>query len=472
MNRKQSNIPSIVLIGIFCFKALSLSAQERHNVSASDTLQATLDRAVSPEYITGDEDFALIKDRLSCIEKQIPLHYNEKVHAFVNYFVNKDRAYLKTILNRKHLYFPIFEYYLEKYNLPDELKYLSIIESGLNPKAVSRARAVGLWQFMPRTGKYYKLNQDWYIDDRMDPHKSTEAACRYLKMLYNMFGDWELALAAYNSGPGNIRKAIRRSGYKETFWEIYPNLLRETRSYLPQFVAIVYAMNYAEEHNFIIEDEHTAYLWKTDTVRLSQYLHLGALADELNVCQGDMLRLNPSVKRGVVPDKAKGFALRIPVDAYMDFILRRDTILSIAGNVGKAEMEKQARNAIGSTYGRDKIVHRVRSGDVLGKIAERYHVRVADIRRWNHLRGNTIRIGQRLNIWRNGKSPSSTVARVSKDKAPQTLPLGGAKIYFVQPGDTLWDISRKYQGLSIEKIKALNNLKGNKIKPGQKLILG
>ncbi|MEJ2003903.1 MAG: lytic transglycosylase domain-containing protein [Cyclobacteriaceae bacterium] len=218
------------------------------------------------EYIPAEANYDLIEDRVSCIESEIPLNYNERVHAFVNYFAVKDRDYMRMILRRKEKFFPLFEKYLKKYGLPDELKYLSIVESGLNPTAISPARAVGLWQFMPTTGRYFGLYQDWFVDERMDPEKSTEAACKYLKQLYGMFGDWELAISAYNTGPGNVRKAIRRSGYKKTFWEIYPWLHRETRSYLPQFVAIIYVMNYADVHNFIVNDEE--YEMETDTLTL------------------------------------------------------------------------------------------------------------------------------------------------------------------------------------------------------------
>jgi len=417
------------------------------------------------EHIPADADFDLIADRLSCIENTIPLNYNERVHAFVNYFAVKDREYTKMIIRRKNIYFPIFEKYLKKYDLPEELKYLSIIESGLNPQAVSPARAVGLWQFMSRTGSYFDLHQDWYIDERMDPEKSTEAACRYLKQLYNMFGDWELAISAYNTGPGNIRKAIRRSGYKRSFWDIYPYLYRETRSYLPQFVAMIYVLNYADVHNFT--DDESQYAIKTDTLVVKNYLHLETLANQLNLCNDELLKLNSGLKRGVIPENSKGVALNIPLDIKDEINQKRSVILDSASKVGKDKLEYLARNSVGSTYGRKKVIHTVSRGDVIGIIAETYKVRIADIKRWNNLRGNTIRIGQRLSIWMQpGVSPTYTRA------TPKTTILpDGTKSYVVQPGDTLWDISRKFDGLSIEKLKTLNKLKSNSIKPGQTLVL-
>lgn len=438
----------------------------------TDSLTAEQDSSVSYFIPTSDYehipdvDFELVRDRLSCLENEVPLNYTTKVHAFVNYFAVKDRAYTHLMLQRKNKYFPLFEKYLKKYGLPDELKYLAIIESGLNPKAVSRARAVGLWQFMSYTGKTYDLQHDWYIDERMNPEKSTEAACRFLKQLYNMFGNWELAIAAYNTGPGNVRKAIRRSGYKKTFWEIYPHLYRETRSYLPQFVAILYVFNYAEEHNFLTDNME--YAMEYDTVRTHSYVHLETLAHQLSLCKEDIEKLNPQLKRGAIPEITSGYAFKIPKDAKELLESNRTTILDSASKTGKKHLERLAKNSAGSTYNRDKIVYRVRSGDVLGTIAERYKVRITDIKRWNNLRGNTIRIGQRLNIW---LKPGANQAVARKATSPIIQRINGTKTYVVQPGDTLWDISRKFQGLSIEKLKKMNHLQTNKIKPGQQLII-
>ena len=266
------------------------------------------------------------------------------------------------VIRRKRLYFPVFEKYLSHYGLPDELKYLSIIESGLNPKAISRARAVGLWQFMYATGRHYNLKADWYIDERMDPEKSTDAACRYLRDLYGMFNDWELALAAYNAGPGNVKKAIRRSGYKKTFWEIYPHLPRETRSYVPQFVAMIYTMNYLEEHNFI--DAENEMPMPYDTLHVNSYLHLETFANLTGVCLEDIQKLNPSILRNALPDATKTHVLKIPSIAIEQLQENRLAILDSASKVGKKELEVLARNTEGSTYGRDRIIYRVAMGSL------------------------------------------------------------------------------------------------------------
>ena len=195
----------------------TIAEEVESEILAGDTLSNPL-LFVLPmpyEYIPAEESPELVADRLSCLQQTIPLQYNSNVHGFINYFTIRNREYTRLMLRRKDLYFPLFEKYLRQYNLPDELKYLSIIESGLNPRAVSRASAVGLWQFMSYTGRYFGLQNDWYFDDRMDPEKSTEAACKYLSQLFTLFNSWDLALAAYNSGPGTVKRAIRKSGYKK-----------------------------------------------------------------------------------------------------------------------------------------------------------------------------------------------------------------------------------------------------------------
>ncbi len=425
------------------------------------------------EYIPGDDDPLIIGDRLSCIEQRIPLVYNDKIHAFINYFTVRDREYTRLMMRRKNLYFPLFEKYLAKYDLPDELKYLAIIESGLNPKAISRARAVGLWQFMSATGRYYGLNNNWYIDERMDPEKATDAACRYLRDLHRMFNDWELALAAYNTGPGNVRKAIRRSGNKKSFWEIYPFLPRETRSYVPQFVAMIYTMNHLEEHNFFDEGEEM--LVRSDTLHVRKFVNFETLASLTGTCVEDLQKLNPSVQHNAIPDMEKTWVMRIPVTAKEQLTDNRVAILDSASRTGRKELEVLAKAMQGGTYGRERIVYKVRSGDVLGSIAMRHKVKVSEIKQWNNLRSDVIRSGQRLNIWVKG-DPALAVAKKTSTTAPPvatiaTTNVQGQKTYTVQPGDTLWDISRKFDGLTIEKIKSLNKLPDNKIRAGQMLVV-
>jgi membrane-bound lytic murein transglycosylase D len=408
----------------------------------------------------------LIADRLSCLEKEIKLTYNKKIRGFIDYFTVKNRNYVMVMERRRNVYFPIFEEALKRNNMPDELKYLSIVESGLNPKAYSRAGASGLWQFMPPTGRMYGLHQDQFIDERMDPYQSTEAACKYLRELYNIFHDWEMALASYNCGPGNVRRAIRKSGYKDGFWQIYNYLPAETRGYVPQFVAVVYAMNHLADHN--IYTDSLEYPIAFDTIRVNQYVNLDALCSNLTISKDDFQKLNPALKKNIVPDNLN-YAIRIPSDKLEMFTLNRASIMdSCKVKAEDITIAMKAPDNTGST-GKNKTIYVVKRGDVLGKIADRNHVSLSNLRKWNNIRGNTIRSGQRLVIYKNGGASSDNTKKLAKVSAAKakTLP----HVHYVQPGDTLWTISRKYNGISVEKIKKLNHLKGNEIKPGMKLVL-
>ncbi len=462
---KGMNIGLVLAVLLFYITYPKTSAASHGDGEDGDSLNTV---EIAFDFIP-DATYDQIEERLSQLSTQIPLNYNTKVKSFIDYFTVRNRDYTKKVLKKSTYFFPIFEEILAEYGLPDELKYLSIVESGLVATAQSRAAAVGLWQFVYYTGRSYGLHADWYIDERMDPHKSTIAAARHLKSLYEIYKDWELALAAYNCGGGNVNKAIRRSG-KRTFWEIYPYLPRETRSYVPQFVAIVYAFNYAEEHNLIIDERDFEYAMVSDTIMVKQFTNLATVANLIDVCNEELELLNPAIKRKAIPDSKKFFVLRLPADKMEYFQLNRDYILDSASQSGKQELEQLAKTAVGGTYGKDKVIHRVSSGDVLGTIAQQYKVSVADVKKWNNLYSNTIRVGQKLDIW---MIPGSYQASASTPKpAPQNVVINGAKYHVVQPGDTLWQISKTYDNISIEQIKKWNNLKTNEIKPGQKLVVG
>jgi membrane-bound lytic murein transglycosylase D len=435
------------------------------NQSIYDSLQTYfIELPRDLEYIPGEDPPALIRKRLNDLQNSIPLTYHDRVHSFINYFTVRNREYTRMIIRRRDLYFPVFEKYLRMYNLPDELKYLSIIESGLNPLAVSRAHAVGLWQFIYQTGRHYGLHVSWYEDQRMDPELATDAACRYLRDLYNLFNDWELALAAYNAGPGNVKKAIRRSGYKKTFWEIYPYLPRETRSYVPQFVAMVYTMNHLAEHNFM--DEEREILPPFDTLHVNRPFHFETLASLTGGCLEDLQRLNPSYIRSILPETGKTFVLRIPRYMYHNLLLSRNSILDSVYKAGSTHIGSLAYHTAAGTQSKERIVHIVRSGETLSSLALRYRVRVADIQEWNNLQGTTIREGQRLTLW-------AGLPQASPVKNPASLPQFSLsdKTYTVQEGDTLWSITRKYEGLTVERIKQLNKLSDTRIYPGQVLVI-
>jgi membrane-bound lytic murein transglycosylase D len=388
------------------------------------------------DFIPADETPELIADRLGCLQQTIELPYNSKVHAFIDYFTVRDRDYTKMVMRRRDLYFPLFEKKLKEYNLPDELKYLSIIESGLNPRAVSMARAVGLWQFMSGTGKYFGLHNDWFMDDRMDPEKATDAACRYLSQLYSIFHNWHLALAAYNSGPGTVRWAVRRSGYKKTFWEIYPFLPRETRSYVPQYIAMIYAVNYADEHNIHVDEREETLPY--DTISLNRFFHLDTFAKLTGTCVEDLQMLNPHFKRSAVPEDGKLRTIKVPKSAKDVLTLNRKIILDSAAT-GKKELEALAKSTSDYAYGRDRNVYTVRNGDVLGTIAHRFGVSIRNLREWNNLRGNLIRVGQRLIIWANSSvKVNQPTFNTSSVQYPED-----SKTRVVQPGDAQGDVSKR-----------------------------
>ena len=412
------------------------------------------------EYVPGDETPELISTRLSCIQQTIPLKNNKTVHGFIQYFTVRDREYSKAMLRKKDLYFPLFEKYLAQYNLPDELKYLSVIESGLNPRAISPAKAVGLWQFMQYTGKHYGLNTDWYWDDRMDPEKSTEAACKLLSDLYKMFKNWELALAAYNSGPGTVMRANRKSGYKNDFWEVYSFLPRETRSYVPQFIAIIYTMKYAEEHNLF--EPFTEAFPATDTIHVNSFLNMETLGNLTGTCMDELHFLNPALKTKAIPANGKSHIIKLPLLAKQALLNNPKFILDSARKSGKKDFEILMANK--SDDGKEMITCLVKSGDGLGIISSRYNVSQADLRKWNNLSSSgMIHPGQRLKIWTKSSSVSISKKQVASVRTPE--------VYVVQHGDSLWDISKKFEGVTIEKLKQLNSLSGNEIKPGQKLVL-
>lgn len=472
-----------LLIVLFLFNFIGYGyCQDDFGIVETDTLLTDFEdrRTILPHDYVPDFTYSQVEERLTALNTDVPVHLDDRVFSFIDYFTVRNRDYIRSVQQKADFYFPIFEKYLKEYGLPDDLKYLSIVESGLRTNAISRAGAGGLWQFMPSTGRMYQLHQDWYIDERMDPVKATEAACKYLKQLHDTFGDWELALAAYNSGPGNVRKAIRRSGYKKTFREVYQYLPRETRSYVPQFVAILYTMEYHDQHNLFPNEKE--YMMAYETVMINQYLHIETFANLIGLCGDDLLKLNPHLLRGAIPESAKNYPLRVPVDK-LDYIhANMQSLLDSAGSVGKDHLEKLAENMPGSTYGRERVVYKVQAGDALSTIAQRYHVRIADVQSWNKLSGNLIRVGQSLNIWVLPSyqsqprlySPATTIAKSSSPQPTVTASTSGRssdKYYLVQPGDTLWDISRKYGNLSVEKLKQINNLQSNQIKVGQKLLI-
>ena len=447
---------------------------------ASDTLQRVLPDSV---YIS----------RLQNLDSYIPLPYNESVKKFINFYLNRRKGMVSIMMGLTNYYFPLFEEALAKYNLPAELKYLPIIESALNPKIVSRAGASGLWQFMHGTAKMYGLEINSYIDERNDPIKSTDAAARYLKDLYAIYGDWHVVIAAYNCGPGNINKAVRRSGGKQGYWEIYSKLPRETRGYIPIFIAANYVMNYAKDHN--LYPVRPAFKILTDTIVLNSYLNFEQISSVLNIPVMEIRQLNPQYKRDIIPAKAeKHFVLKLPIDKISPFIDSQTQIFAynrdkyFPNNQIVPVRDERGRTLYFDTDGKKKITYTVKSGDNPRSVANKYKITTSLLAEWNHIRHNRIKVGQKLTIYIEDK----TVAAVGSKKAKaESLKASGTStlaqkpletitgpltfneeytFYIVRRGDSLYTIAKQFAGVSDTDIKLLNNIKNARnLVVGQKL---
>lgn len=410
-----------------------------------------------------------LKLRLERLNQKTPFNvvYNPSLENVIKSFLVRKRGLIERMLTVSQFYFPLFEEQLDNHDIPLEMKYLAIVESALNPKARSRVGATGLWQFMYSTGKMYNLDVSSYVDERSDPIKSTEAACLYLSKLYDIFDDWDLALAAYNSGPGNVNKAIRRSGGYKNYWNIRRNLPRETAGYVPAFLATMYLFEYAEEHGIKAQKVDRTY-FETDTIHVKSLITFDQISELVGVSTDELKILNPSYKLNIIPYiKGKDYALRLPKAAMGKFVANEDAIYAHVDQQLKSK-ESPLPQLVKTD---DRIRYKVRSGDYLGKIAARYGVGVSQIKRWNGLRSNNLRVGQRLTIY--SKKPVMVSKSVSKsgNSTSNNVSLAGAKMHTVQSGDSLWTISRKYPGISIENLREWNGISGNNLKPGTKLKL-
>ena len=472
-------------------------------------------------------------ERIAKLREQttIELVYNSHVKSFIEVYAVRKRDHTSRILGLADIYFPMFEEALDKYNIPLEIKYLAVVESALNPRAGSHAGAKGLWQFMYATGKTYKLNVTSLVDDRMDPVKATEAACQHLLDLYNKYEDWFLALAAYNSGGGNVNKAIRRAGGLKNYWAVWPFLPKETRGYVPAFIAVNYVMNYSQEHNIYPTDPGIM-ADGVDSVTVHQPLHFDQLNEMLNIPMEDIKFFNPQYKADIIPASAKTpMSLRLP-EKYIDsFIVNEKELYNFKTKKGidRAKLEEEMKKVS------DRSVHIVKSGESLGSIANKYRISVNQLKTWNKLKNTTIYPGQKLIVyssgapmaqagnsqpversteqkihtvksgenlsviankykctvtelkeWNNLKSTNLSVGQKLKVYPPatqtqtktqtqtqtqtQTTTSGGYVIYTVKSGDNLWDIAKKFDGVSVEQIRTLNNLSSNAVlKVGQQL---
>ena len=460
-------------------------------------------------------------ERIAKLRSQttIELVYNKHVKSFIDVYAVNKRDHTSKILGLADIYFPMFEEVLDKYDMPLEIKYLAVVESALNPRAGSHAGAKGLWQFMYGTGKVYKLNVTSLVDDRFDPIKATEAACQHLQDLYDTFGDWFLALAAYNSGAGNVNKAIRRAGGLKNYWAVWPFLPKETRGYVPAFIAVNYVMSYSQEHNIYPTDPGIM-ADGVDSVTVHQPLHFDQLHEMLNIPMEDIKFFNPQYKASIIPANAKTpMSLRLP-ERYIDsFLVHEKELYAFKTKKGidREKLEEEMKKVS------DRSVHIVKSGENLGSIAKKYRISVNQLKTWNNLKSTMIHPGQKLIVyssgapmaqagnskpvtrsteqsihvvksgenlsliakkykctvtdlknWNNLKSTNLSIGQKLKVYPPAESSSSSSKgsvVHTVKSGDNLWDISRKY-GVSVEQIRKLNGLSSKAVlKIGQKLII-
>lgn len=427
-------------------------------VSADDISEYDMD-SVRFQSNVSDEVYI---ERIRQMNSFITLPYNDIVKNYIILYSEKMSAKMSEILGLSRYYMPIFEEILNRYDMPEELKAMAVIESALNPRAVSRAGAKGMWQFMYATAKMYDLHIDSFVDERLDPVKSAEAAAQYLKDSYEIFGDWNLAIASYNCGAGNVNRAIRRSGGKREFWDIYPYLPRETRGYVPAFVGALYAMNYYKEHG--IKPAAIEMPAHVDTFRINKMLHLRQVSDLTGAPIDELKNLNPQYSHEIIPGNDREYILRLPYNYSNAFIDNEDSLYRHKADeyFNPVTLKKIKDGADG-----ERVVYTVRSGDYLGRIASRHRCTVAQIKRWNNLSSNNIRVGQRLVIYRGGNAPASAS---SSSSAAKSAPPANATTYTVKSGDVLGKIAERH-GCTVAQLKSWNGLTSNNIRVGQKLIV-
>lgn len=411
----------------------------------------------------------VLKARLAQLNKKYPfdIQYSETLEKVIKNFLKNRSKSFERLMAVSEYYFPMFEEHLAKRNVPLEIKYLAIVESALNPKAKSRVGATGLWQFMYPTGKQYGLEVNSYVDERSDPLKSTDAASKYLADLYNVFGNWEMVLASYNSGPGTVSKAIRRSGGKTNYWEIREYLPKETQGYVPAFLATLYIYEYHKEHGIVPKKAVLPYI-KTDTIHLKSAIAFDEISELLDISVDEIKLLNPKYKLDFIPnyDQEK-HSLRLPIDKIARFASNEKKIYAYLDYQKNYKQEKniidniitENNNAIVSNY-EPVLYHTVKKGDNLGRIADKYNLSITELKKINGLSTNSIAVGKKLKVSNDGKF----IAANSKNV------VNSIKTYVVKKGDTLSSIANKHANVSVSELMKKNNIKNaTSLKPGMKL---
>ena len=459
------------------------------NLRKGDTVSFNMDSVHFRSSVT-DKEYL---QRLADMNSFITLPFNETVRNYIILYSEKMPTKMSSMLALSQYYFPMFEEIFDRYGLPKELKDMAVIESAFNPVAVSRAGAKGMWQFMYNTAKMYGLTINSFVDERLDPVKSADAAARYMRDAYRIFGDWNLAISSYNCGSGDVNKAMRRSGSRE-FWPVYNYLPRETRGYVPAFVGAMYAFTYYREHGLVPETDSMPV--QVDTFHIRRMLHFQQVSALTGVSVEMLKKLNPQYVHDIVPGTAKEeYVLRLPYQYTSKFIENEDSVY--AYNAKEYFSPATLQNiAVSGSASSQRIAYKVKSGDYLGRIASRYHVTVKQIMEWNHLRNTNLRVGQVLYIYgkfngpvaqSSGASSKSSAASSSKgsassDGATRASSKGSAAtpppadsaaegtytVYVVKSGDSLYRISQDYPGVSADDIMKFNGI-GTDIRPGMKL---
>lgn len=444
--------------------------------------------------VSVDEELptALLKQRLQAMNEKSPfnIEYNQGLENIIKSFLKNRKKSFSRLMSLSEYYFPIFEDAFARQNVPLEIKYLAVVESALNPKAVSKMGATGLWQFMYGTGKQYALKIDSYIDERSDPLKATAAASEYMSKMFNIFGDWELVLASYNSGPGNVTKAIRRSGGKTKYWDIRNHLPKETQGYVPAFLATMYLFEYHKEHG-INPQRAVVKNFETDTIQIKNEMSFKQIADLLDMPQSQLQLLNPSYKLNVVPFyQGEPHYLRLPKDKIATFVSNEDKIYDYVAYQSQnktmstrlaLKVTPKAKAKLEKTIDTDVTWYKVRKGDNIAAIAAKYNVNVIDLKKWNNLKTNTVALGRNLKIKSDidavVKNPKEVKATLGIEKKPEEAVAvaedkdKGSKVYevyVVATGDNLGSIAKKF-GMNIADLKELNSLTSNNIGLGKAL---
>ncbi len=428
------------------------------------------DRNLDSVTLTSNIPDEVYMERLNRINSFIPLSYNSVVRNHIIYYTEKMPSKAAQILGLSAYYLPQFEEIFDYYGLPKELKAMAIIESALNPVAVSRARAKGMWQFMYRTALQYNLKINSYIDERLDPIASAHAAAKYLRDSYTIFGDWFLAISSYNCGVGNVNKAIRRAGSRD-FWKIYPYLPRETRGYVPSFIAALYMLEYYKEHN--MQPAQLNMPAHIDTFKVHKNLHFEQISAVVGVPMDDLKNYNPQYIEHIIPGNSGEQILKLPYNYTNAFIEKEKEVYTYKDSIYFNPITKESIKKNASLSSGGNITHVVKRGETLGHIAMKYRVSVKNLMRWNGLTSKSVlRIGQRLKI-NGGTAPavkSSGGGSKSSGGSATTSKSGGYEWYTIKKGDTLLGIAYKFSGVSLNDILRLNGLnKNSKIYPGRKI---